>query len=99
MGRSLNTKLSLARKSTSAIKKRKVRFNDEVIIHTIEHSNQSNTLNVGLKVYVLAVIMREIWSKLDLDLDGYLNMKELKRFCLEVWERVDVETVMQSYAK
>jgi len=94
-----NTKHSLTRRSTSIKKKRKVRFNDEVIIHTIEHSNHSDMANVGIKVYVLAVIMREIWSKLDLDLDGYLNMEELKRFCLEVWEGVDLPAVMESYAK
>merc|ERR1719397_278584 len=96
---STKQKHSLTRKSTSIKKKRKVRFNDEVIIHTIEHRNHSNTINVGIKVYVLAVIMREIWSKLDLDLDGYLNVKELNRFCFEVWESVDLESVMESYAK
>jgi len=96
---SISQKLSLSRLSTKKIKK-KVHFNDQVIIHTIEYKQPKRVYGVT-DTYLLIVTLREIWSRLDLDKDGFLNMVELKRFCLEVWEdiNIDIPTIMCMYAK
>jgi len=76
-----------------------VRFNDKVVIHTIEYK-QPKTVNAKSETYAIIVTLREIWSKLDLDNDGYLNIVEMKRFCSEVWEETfDVSSVLNLYAK
>lgn len=97
---SLSMRLSLTRVSSRLKSKKKVRFNDHVVIHTIEYE-QPKTVNAMSETYVLIVTMRDIWSRLDLDKDGHLNTAELKRFCLEVWEEsdTDIPTIMDVYAK
>lgn len=78
---------------------KQVRFNDKVIIHTIEYE-QPKTVNAKSETYAIIVTLREIWSRLDLDNDGYLNIVEMKRFCSEVWEETfDVSSVLGFYAK
>jgi len=96
---SISQKLSLSRLSFKKIKK-KVRFNEQVIIHTIEYKQPKRIYGVS-DTYLLIVTLREIWSKLDLDKDGYLNMVELERFCLELWveTNVDIPIIMRMYAK
>jgi len=97
---SISKRLTLSRISTSRRHRKKVRFNDKVVIHMIEY-NEPKTVCANSDTYVLIITLREIWSKIDLDKDGFLNTAELKRFCLEVWEEtnIDVPTVMSFYAK
>jgi len=96
---SISTKLSPTCKlKKSSGEKKKVRFNDKVTIHMIPYSSPK-TLTQQSDIYLLAVTLREIWPKLDLDSDGYLNMTELKRFCSEVWDEFDLSMVMVRFAK
>jgi len=98
----LSERLSLKPVSskTKSKNKKNVRFNDNVIIHTIEYE-KPKTVNAMNGTYVLVVTLREIWSQLDIDQDGYLNIAELKNFCYKVWEEADVNvhTILDFYAK
>jgi len=96
--KSISMTLSLTRISQKNVKK--VRFNDKVIIHTIEYSTPK-AFPGSSEAYVLIITLREIWSQLDLDKDGHLNTAELKGFCSEVWEdvNIDIPRIMDAYAK
>jgi len=78
---------------------KKVRFDDNVIIHRIEASQGMPTAMP--ETYKLVVILREVWAHLDLDKDKHLNITELRRFCSEVWEEPDsdVYNIMKLYAQ
>jgi len=79
--------------------KKKVRFDDNVIIHRIEPSTRIPSTMP--ETYKLIVTLREVWKKLDMDQDQYLNLTELRRFCGEVWEEPDsdVYDIMKLYAQ
>jgi len=95
--------LSLSRKSLSShVPKKKVRFNDTVTIHRITYSDVRSS-RAKPEMYKLVIFLREVWSKLDVDKDDFLNMSELKRFCGEVWEEpigdIGAKKIMNVYAK
>jgi len=94
---SISIKLSPTCKGKAKSEK-KVRFDDNVTIYTIPYSSPKK-LTQQPDMYLLAVTLREIWPKLDLDRDGYLNMTELKHFCSEVWNEFDLSIVMARFAK
>lgn len=87
------------RQSLSKKPKKKVRFDDNVIIHRIEAAPGIPTAMP--ETYKLVITMREVWLHLDLDRDKHLNIDELRRFCNEVWEEPDsdVYDIMKLYAK
>jgi len=98
LARSISGKLSSTCMSSKGPKKKRVRFDDNVTIYTIE-CNNSKTVSAEYETHQLVGLLREIWSKLDVDRDGYLSMWELKCFCSEVWDVFDLSNVMSSYAK
>jgi hypothetical protein len=78
---------------------KKVRFDDNVIIHRIEAS--PGIPPAMPETYKLVVTLREVWTRLDEDKDKHLNITELRGFCSEVWEEPDsdVYDIMKLYAK
>jgi len=64
---SLSLRLSLTRvssKPNNSKRKKKVRFNDNVVIHTIEYEYEKpRTVHAMSETYVLVITLREIWSK------------------------------------
>lgn len=102
---STSQRFDIRRKSSNLSKiksqekpKKKVRFDDNVIIHRIEPS--TGIPSAMPETYKLVVTLREVWKKLDMDQDQHLNMIELRRFCGEVWEEPDsdVYDIMRLYA-
>jgi len=101
---STSERFHIRRKSSNLIKskekpKKKVRFDDNVIIHRIEPSTR--VPSAMPETYKLVVTLREVWKKLDMDMDQHLNITELRRFCGEVWEEPDsdVYDIMKLYAQ
>jgi len=92
---SLQNKKSAGPKKASKPKK-KVRFSDNVTIHRI--SAHQDTQPPPPETFIMIINLKEIWKKLDLDRDKYLNYSELKRFADQVWEDEDVGSMIESYA-
>jgi len=85
-------------KSISKKPKKKVRFDDNVIIHRIEPAGVPTAVP---DTYKLVITIKQVWLHLDLDRDKHLNIYELRRFCNDVWEDSDkdVHDIMKLYAK
>jgi len=94
----ISAKLSPAGISAKNQRNERVRFDNNVTIRTIE-CNKSKTVKAKSWIYRVIVLLREIWSKLDLDRDGYLNKTELNYFCSEVYDNFDLTNIMGFYAK
>jgi len=102
---SLSQRFQIRRKSSTKCTtpekkpKKKVRFDDNVIIHRIEATAGMPTAMP--ETYKLVITIRQVWLQLDLDRDKHLNINELQRFCSEVWEEPDsnVYNIMECYAK
>jgi len=95
---SLIIKPSPSCKCKKAQSEKKVRFDDKVTIYTIPYSG-TKKLTQESDIYLRVASLREIWPKLDLDRDGYLNMSELDHFCTEIWDEFDLSKVMARFAK
>jgi len=94
-------RLSLSRKSMSGVQK-KLRVNEDVIIHRITHADKEAS-QANPEMYKLVIALKEVWRKLDLDADNYLNLSELTRFCKQIWEEPvedgGAQKIMEVYAK
>jgi len=94
------SKTSAASKTKSLSKKpkKKVRFDDNVIIHRIEPPEVPTAVP---ETYKLLITIKQVWLNLDLDRDEHLNINELQRFCNEVWKEPnsDIHDIMKLYAK
>jgi len=94
-------RLSLSRKSVSYIQKRH-RLNEDVIIHKVTHGDEEGPV-ANPEMYKLVIALREVWIKLDLDEDNFLNLSELTRFCKQIWEEPvedgGAKKIMEVYAK
>jgi len=94
-------RLSLSRRSVSYIR-RKDRLNEDVMIHRIVYPD-SGASNAQPEMYTLVIALNEVWKKLDLDEDSYLNMSELTRFCKKIWEEPvedgGAQKIMEVYAE
>lgn len=94
-------KLSLSLKSVSHIQK-KYRLSEDLVIHQVTHGNkEAPWAKVG--IYKLVIALKEVWLKLDLDKDNFLNLPELTRFCKHIWEEPKADggaqKIMEVYAK
>jgi len=93
-------RFSLSRKSSSHIPK-KNRLNEDVIIHEVTHDKDAREANP--EMYKLVIALKEVWMKLDLDEDSFLNLSELTRFCKQIWEEPvedgGAQRIMEVYAK
>jgi len=94
-------RLSLSRKSVSYIQQ-KQNLNQDVIIHEVTHTDQEAT-EAQTQMYKLVIALREVWIKLDLDKDNFLDLSELTRFCKQIWEEPvedgGAQKIMEMYAK
>jgi len=94
-------RLSLSRKSVSYIQKR-YRLNEDVIIHGVNYGDEEGPV-AKPEMYKLVIALREVWIKLDLDDDSFLNLSELTRFCKQIWEEPvedgGAKKIMEVYAK
>jgi len=94
-------RLSLSRKSVSYIQK-KHHLNEDVIIHRVTHGDNEGPV-AKPEMYKLVIALREVWIKLDLDDDSFLNISELTRFCKQIWEEPvedgGANKIMEVYAK
>merc|ERR1719317_451923 len=79
--------------------KKKVRFDDNVTIHRIEAPSRSP--QAMPQMFKLYITLREVWYKVDIDADGWLNLAEFRQFCNQVWEEpeCDLKQIMGLYAK
>jgi len=94
---------SFSRKSMSAVQKKKGQFtSDSLKVHQITHPDENSQM-ARQEIYKLIILLKEAWSKLDLDKDNHLNIPELKRFCEEVWEESvddsDAKKILDAFAK
>jgi len=94
-------RFSLSRRSSSYTQK-KHRLGEEVIIHEVTHVDKEAP-GAKPEMYKLVIALREVWMKLDLDEDNFLNLSELTRFCKEIWEEPvedgGAQQIMEVYAK
>jgi len=94
-------RLSLNRKSLSHIEKTQ-NLNEDVIIHQVTHVDQELP-EAKPEMYKLVIALREVWIKLDLDKDNFLNLSELTRFCKQIWEEPvedgGAQKIMEMYSK
>jgi len=94
-------RFSLSRKSSSYIQKTH-RLGEEVIIHQVTHVDKEAPV-AKLEMYKLVIALKEVWMKLDLDEDSFLNLSELTRFCKQIWEEPvedgGAQQIMEVYAK
>jgi len=78
------------------------KLNETITINRIASSDMAGS-KAKSEVYKMIILLREIWPKLDLDNDKHLNMAELKRFCIAIWEEPvedgGASAIMPSYAK
>jgi len=91
-------RLSLSRRSASYVK-RKDRLNEDV---RIVYAADSGASKAKPELYKLVIALNEVWKKLDIDQDNYLNMSELTRFCKKIWEEPvedgGAQKIMEVYA-
>jgi len=94
-------RLKLSRKSMSYIKS-KDRLSQNVVIRRIVYPD-SGAFNEWPEMYMLMIALNEVWKKLDLDQDTYLNMSELTRFCEKIWKEPVkdgcAQKIMEVYAE
>jgi len=94
----LNTPASdIVSKPFPVKQKKRVRFAEEVTIHTISTCNYSP--HAKPETFKLIVALQCIWATLDEDEDGYLNLEEFSYFVSEVWENEDSKGMLKSYTK
>jgi len=94
---------SLSRRSMNrSVFSKTPKFNEHITINRIASSDMAGS-KAKSEVYKMIILLREIWAKLDLDNDKHLNMAELKRFCIAIWEEPvedgGASVIMPSYAK
>lgn len=75
-------RFSLSRKSLSFTRKTH-RLGEEVIIHQVTHVDKETPV-AKTEMYKLVIALKEVWMKLDLDEDSFLNLSELTRFCKQI---------------
>jgi len=94
-------RLSLSRRSVSYVKK-KDRVAEDVMIHRIVYAD-TGASKAKPEIYKLVIALNEVWKKLDVDEDNYLNISELTRFCKQIWEEPEEDggatKIMEVYAK
>jgi len=94
-------RLSLSRKSLSYMQKTP-RLEEKVIIHQVKHVDKEASA-AKREMYKLVIALKEVWMKLDLDEDSFLNLSELTRFCKQIWEEPvedgGAQQIMEVYAK
>lgn len=97
----ISPKFSLSRRSDTKLAK-KTNIKETVTINRIASADMVGS-KVKSELYKTIILLKEIWTKLDLDGDNHLNVAELKRFCIHVWEEpVDdagAGVIMSTYAK
>jgi len=93
-------RFSLSRKSSYIEKTH--RLGEEVIIHQVTHVDREAS-EAKPEMYKLIIALKEVWMKLDLDEDSFLNLSELTRFCKQIWEEPEedggAQQIMEVYAK
>jgi len=94
---------SLSRRSMNkSVCSKTPKLNENITINRIASSDMAGS-KAKSEIYKIIILLREIWAKLDLDNDKHLNMAELKRFCIAIWEEPvedgGASVIMPSYAK
>lgn len=81
---------------------KKNRLSEDVVINQVTHGD-IEVSSAKLEIYKLVIGLKEVWLKLDLDKDNFLNLSELTRFWKHIWEEPKkdggAQKIMEVYAK